>query len=313
MSNPSIFIVGCPRSGTTLLQLVVNAHPEIAVMPEAPWIYRFPKRRVGITPEGAVTADLIPALLEHPKFAPLGITRSDLLSLIGDNQRPTYSAFVERIFDLYGKMQSKDLVGNKTPALVRRLELVHELWPEARIVHLIRDGRDVFLSIKNRGLHHRNSGVGISRTEDPVSTIGLWWELNVQMGRKAGRTLGPGLYYEVLYERLVKNPTDACADLCAFLGVPYRNAMLRFYESGKTQKASLPITPCLRDWRSQMPPEEVEVFESAAGRTLYDLCYPRAFPHPHPELVDRSLRKRALLLAQSRRYARAFEGVAAKP
>ncbi len=308
MPNPYVFIVGCPRSGTTLLQRVVNAHPKIAVMPESPWIYQLLKQRTGMTPERTVKKDIVPALLEHPKFANLGITREQLQSLIGENQRATYATFVQRIFHLYGKMQDKDLVGNKTPALVRRLEVVHELWPEARIVHLIRDGRDVFLSMKNRPLRNRDSRSRIAWAEDPVSTVGLWWELNVQMGRKAGETLGPRLYYEMSYELLVSNPTGACKKLCGFLEVPQSDAMLRFYERGKTQKDSRPITPGLRDWRSQMPPEDVEVFESAAGRMLDDLGYSRAFLHPRHELVDRSNRKRGLLLAQSPRYARAYEG-----
>ncbi len=308
MSNPYVFIVGCPRSGTTLLQRMVNAHPKIAVMPEAPWMYQLFKQRNGITPHGTVTADLIPALLEHPKFATLGITGDQLLPLIGEDQHPTYAAFVRRIFDLYGMMQGKDLVGNKTPGLVRRLEVVHEHWPEARIINLIRDGRDVFLSMKNRPLHSHDSEAHPGWTEDPVSRGALWWELSVQLGRKAGKSLGPRLYYEVRYESLVNHPTEACARLCDFLEVPQSDAMLRFYESGKTKKASRPLIPGLRDWRSQMSAEDIERFESAAGKMLDDLGYPRAFPHPSPELVERSVRMRRLLLAASPRYARAYEG-----
>jgi hypothetical protein len=309
--NPYVFIVGCPRSGTTLLQRVLDAHPNVAVMPEAHWIYELVEKRTGMTPEKVVESDIVPALMGHAKFARLGITCDQLLGLIGENQGATYSTLVRRIFDVYGRMRNKELVGNKTPALVRRLEVLHELWPEVRIVHLVRDGRDVFLSMKNRPLHNQGPGARMGWTEDPVSTVALWWELNVQMGRKAGKTLGPRLYHEVLYETFVKHPTEACADLCAFLAAPYTDAMLRFYEDGKTRKASLPITPGLRNWRSQMSPHDVEVFESAAGRMLDDLGYSRACPHPARELVTRSSLKRDLLLARSRRYARAYEGATA--
>jgi hypothetical protein len=123
-------------------------------------------------------------------------------------------------------------------------------------------------------------------------------------------TLGPRLYHEVSYETFVKHPADACADLCAFLGLSYTDAMLRFYEGGKNRKASLPITPGLRDWRSQMSSHEVEVFESVAAKMLDDLGYSRAYPRPARELVARSDLKRSLLLAKSRRYARAYEGTA---
>ncbi len=305
--NPYVFIVGCPRSGTTLLQRLVNAHPKIAIVPEAPWIYHLLKARAGITPQRTVTPDLVPALLEHPKFPLLGITRDQLLPLIGEPRRVTYSTFVKGIFDLYGGMRGKDLVGNKTPAVVRRLEVVHELWPEARIIHLIRDGRDVYLSMKNRALHSRDSEALATWPDDPVLTAALWWELNVQMGRKAGKSLGPELYCEVRYESLVNRSTEVCAEVCGFLGVTYSDAMLRFYEGQKTKRASRPITPGLRDWRSQMASEDAELFEAAAGETLDDLGYPRAFPDPVPELMERSARKRDSLLAQSPRYARAYE------
>src|SRR5712692_7946182 len=97
--NPYVFIVGCPRSGTTLLQRMINAHRQIAVMPEAPWIYQF-LEGTGIGSGGVVKDDLIPALLNQAKFARLGITRDQALSLIGENQPETYSTFVRRIFDL---------------------------------------------------------------------------------------------------------------------------------------------------------------------------------------------------------------------
>lgn len=308
MPNPYVFIVGCPRSGTTLVQRLVNAHPRIAIIPEAHWIYQLPEHRTGMTPDGMVDEKIVPALLEHPKFARLAINCDQLLALIGGNPRLAYSTFLRRVFDLYGRMQNKDLVGNKTPALVRRLEIVHNLWPEARIIHIIRDGRDVFLSMKNRPLRDRDVGARIVGAEDPVLTIGLWWELSVQMGRNAGKTLESLLYYEMRYETLVNRPREACTDLCAFLGVPYSDAMLRFYEGGKTRKDSQPITPGLRDWRTGMCAEDVEHFESAAGDLLEDLGYPRACPHPRRELVDRSRLKRGLLLGRSQRYTRAFKG-----
>jgi hypothetical protein len=99
--------------------------------------------------------------------------------------------------------------------------------------------------------------------------------------------MGSDLYYELRYEALVARPAEECAKLCAFLGVPYDDAMLRFHE-GRTKaepglsgkRAWLPITPGLRDWRTQMPAEEVERFEAAAGDLLDELDYARSTPRP---------------------------------
>jgi hypothetical protein len=126
-----------------------------------------------------------------------------------------------------------------------------------------------------------------------VGTAEVWWEWHVRLGREAGRTLRPDLYYELRYEFLVAHPEEECAKLCAFLGVAYDEAMLRFHE-GRTKtdpglsakNAWLPITPGLRDWRTQMPAAEVERFEAAAGDLLDELDYPRAVPRPRPAALQ---------------------------
>jgi len=308
MANPYVFIVGCPRSGTTLLRRMVNAHPQIAIISESHWIPRLFEERKELTPEGLVTPKLIPRLLEDPRFTRLRLARDRLQALLGTSQPVSYPEFVTRLFGLYGQRKGKALVGNKTPWFVRRLLLLHALWPTARFVHLIRDGRDVCLSMADwSGAHQNHPRVFPTWQNDSVLTAALWWELHVRLGRQAGNSLGPELYYELRYESLVRNPAEECAGLCAFLGLPYDDAMLRFHE-GRTKadpaldakRAWRPLTPGLRDWRSQMPGEDVERFEAAAGELLDELGYPRVVPRPRPESLERASRIRNLLAQDSK-------------
>jgi hypothetical protein len=271
---------------------MVNAHSEIAVTPETHWIPRFTKKRWGVT-RGLVTPELIPRLFEHPGFVALGIGREELVKLMGTGEPITYSAFVSGIFDLYGNAQRKRLVGDKTPGYVRRMKTLHLLWPKARFVHLIRDGRDVYLSMASRPLELPKAGVFDSWAEHPVPTAALWWELNVRLGREAGKALGPELYYEMRYESLTANPPEECAKLCSFLGVPYDDSMLRFYEGRIGTKAEpggkpdwQPITSGLRDWKSQMAAADIERFEATAGKLLDELHYARAVPHPGSKYLE---------------------------
>jgi hypothetical protein len=297
-TNPYVFIVGCPRSGTTLLRRIVNAHPQIAIMPESHWISRFFEKRRGLTPEGLVTSELIPSLLEDTRFTRLNIPRKKLEALMRAGQQASYSEFVSGIFNLYGKAQGKALAGNKTPWYVRRLRILHNLWPTARFVHVIRDGRDVCLSMVNWPTTHANHpGLFSTWNEDSVSTAALWWEFMVRIGRQAGRSLGPKLYYEIRYESLVNGPAEESASLCDFLGLPYDDALLRFYESQTKPKAARPITAGLRDWRSQMLADDVERFEAAAGELLDELGYSRAFPNSGSAMLQ-SARTIRNLLAQ---------------
>jgi hypothetical protein len=292
--NPFVFIVGCPRSGTTVLQRVVDAHPLLAIINQSRWIPGFSRMVARRSPDGLVTADMIPRLLNYRGlFQKLGISREALEQLLARGAL-SYARFVSAVFDLYGQNHGKSLVGDKTPIYVRSIRMLHAQWPDARFVHLIRDGRNVCLSTVN----WERQAAWLSKTyvtwrEDAVTTAAMRWRWNVRLGREAGQTLDAGRYYELRYEALVNQPGEECARLCAFLGVPYDEAMLRFHE-GRTKadpkldakKAWRPITPGLRDWRTQMPAEAVERFEAAAGDLLDELGYPRAVPRPRSESLQ---------------------------
>ncbi len=311
MANPYVFIVGCPRSGTTLLQRMADAHPLLGVTNESRW---FDKRWIvewldegrGLTREGFVTPELGSRMVEHPRFSRLKMSREEVFMLLGNGQPVSFADFVTRLFDLYGQRIGKALVGNKTPIYVRRLHTLHKLWPGARFVHLIRDGRDVCLSVVPWAKGPIFKDKFNTSRDYPISTVALWWELSVRLGRQAGKFLGPELYYEIRYESLIRNPEEECAALCAFLGLPYDGAMLRFHQ-GRTKtdhaldakRAWLPLTQGLRDWRSQMPTDDVERFEAVVGDLLDELSYPRAILHPRPESLEEAARVRNLLAQDS--------------
>ena len=153
-----------------------------------------------------MTTKLVDRLLEARGVKNLETSREMLESLVEAREPVSYSTFVTGVFDLYGKGQGKRLVGDKTPAYVRRIPTLHALWPEARFVHIIRDGRDVCMSAINwRKADHalgRFSTWGV----DPITTAAVWWEWHVRLGREDGGSLAPKLYHEVRYEALVSEP-----------------------------------------------------------------------------------------------------------
>jgi Sulfotransferase family len=297
--KPCLFIVGCARSGTTLLHRIVDAHPLVAITPEIHWITHHFKQKNSPTTEEVVTPELLRKLVEHKRFAEFELDH-DKVEALATEIPVSYRVLLEGLFGLYGEGRDKPLVGNKTPAFIRRIPVLHDLWPEARFVHIIRDGRDVCLSVMNWRKAGSTAGRYPTYDDDPVTTTALWWERKVRQGRVAGRLLGPDLYREVHYEDLVSDPEGECRELCRFLGVPYDDAMLRFHV-GKTRydlpnprrqpkKAWLPITAGLRKWRSDMPPLDVERFEAAVAGLLDELGYERAFPDPSPESMEHAER-----------------------
>jgi sulfotransferase family protein len=280
--NPFVFLVGCPRSGTTLLHRLVDAHPEAAIVHETLWIAKFWERRVGLTPDGRVTRELAVRLHEHRRFGQLGIDQAALDRLVDAHTEDTYAELVTALFDLYGAGRGKPFVGDKSPGYVRSIPTLHELWPQARFVHLIRDGRDVCLSAINWKKADRVFRDHATWPQEPIATAALWWERSVRLGREAGASLPSELYAEVRYEDVVAHPARECRRICAFLGLEYDEAMIRFHEGrtretpGLTTKRKwLPPTAGLRDWRTDMSRDEVASFEAAAGDLLDELGYER--------------------------------------
>jgi hypothetical protein len=272
--NPYVFILGAPRSGTRLLGRLVNAHPDIAVIHEARFVPGWFRHRRGLTPEGFVTPELVEKLARFERFEHLEVDREQLEQIVAGREEMPYSAFITELFERHGSALGKRLVADKSPRYVRNIPTLNELWPAARFIHLVRDGRDVGLSVLNwKKVTVRGELVANLPTweEDRTTTVALWWERLVRLGREDGVPLGPGLYRELRYEALVDDPASECRALCEFLDVPYDEAMVQ-HHGGR------PPTPGLRKWRTQMPPEEVERFEAAAGDLLDELGYTRAFP-----------------------------------
>jgi len=324
MTNPFVFIVGCQRSGTTLLQHIVDIHPQIAIMPESGWFGTW--HGTGVTPEGYVTPDLIPMLLRFrtSKNIDLGIGPEELYEMVGRGNKVLYASFASAIFDRYGKARGKSLVGSKNPDYLRHLNTLHHLWPQAKFVHIIRDGRDVCLCASARWksrrdfrgfpflLYEKPDQVFDDWSEDPVITTAKWWEWNVRLGREFGRSLNPGMYYEIRYEALVTHPKAECIALCKFLGIPFDSAMLRHQKNFKPRRGpgrsvfnarvGLPITPGLRNWRSELVPEELERFEAAAGPFLEELGYSRGTERVQAESLEQAARVSGLFEERVRGY-----------
>src|SRR5262249_20497601 len=230
--------------------------------------------------------ELIPHLFENSRFFKFRIGVQELEEVVSSDEPISYARLVSGIFDAYGEANRKALVGDKTPDYVRKIHTLHALWPSVKFIHLIRDGRDVCLSLLN---WKRKAAKFADRfptwVADPVTTAAEFWEWHVRLGREGGRELKPELYYEIRYEALVAGPEQECAKLCAFLDVPYEPEMLRFHDGRARAAPGLdaknawqPITAGLRDWPTQMARPDLEHFEAAAGGLLDELGYPRAIP-----------------------------------
>lgn len=265
------------------------------------------EKGIGLSQDGFVTRDLGALLLSKRRLfrdVDLGITAQELADWTETSSGLSWARFISMLCDRYGRARGKALVGNKTPSFVRRISTMHLLWPEAKFVHIIRDGRDVLLSARVKWKDTPTFRDFSTWNLDKTTTAALWWEWNVRLGREAGRSMGPDYYYEMRYEQLVTDPESECTKLCDFLGVPFEAGILRHQENFQirhnqgggiiNERVALPITPGLRDWRSEMTRADLELFEAASGKLLDELAYPRATSHLDLQSIEHALRIRSV-------------------
>jgi hypothetical protein len=306
--NPYLFVVGCPRSGTTLLQRMLDHHPRLAVSNDSHFIPRAIEGvPIGVDP--ALTPELVEWVRTYRRFYRLNLPDVAVHEAAGKSR--TYREFVGALYSMYGRLRGKQLAGEKTPDYVRHLPRLHALFPWARSIHIIRDGRDVALSV----LEWARDGKGPSKlglwSDEPVAVCALWWRWQVSTGRRDGEELGAHQYREVRYEDLVARPEESLRSLASFLNLPYAPEMAA-YHVGKTRykpelsakKAWLPPTAGLRKWQTQLPERDLELFEALAGDLLCELGYQRSFEAASSETTELAERCRGWWEAELARRAK---------
>ena len=141
--NPYLFVVGCPRSGTTLLQRILDHHPQLAVSNDTHFIPGAIKR-AGDGTDPPLTTELVEWVLGYRTFSRLGLPEATVRAAAAEAR--TCSEFVSALYRAFGRKHGKPLAGAKDPRYVRYLPLLHALFPWVKTIHIIRDGRDVALS-----------------------------------------------------------------------------------------------------------------------------------------------------------------------
>jgi len=277
------FIVGCERSGTTLLQAMLNAHPQLAVPGESYFIPSMFRQRWRYGRGKRFRTEVfLRDLFRHPRVRRWHLDVTRVQAAMATAPPSGLADAIRNVYEQYALQQGKPRYADKTPAYVEHIPLLARLFDESVFVHLARDGRDVALSLRD---HVRGQPDG--KLFGDVALCALHWHTRVRRGRRAGAQLGPERYLEVRYETLVREPEATLWNVARFLGLPYDSAMLR-YRDGVDEisraflapnlqgRLHLPPTPGLRNWREEMTREEQAAFEAVAGKTLEAMGYGRS-------------------------------------
>lgn len=289
---PPFFVVGAARSGTTLLRVMLERHPAVAIPPESHFIPRMWEQRRRYGAEGRLErpGEFLRDLAADGRFRSWSLPVDAVREQLETIDRPTFADGIASAFRAYAKAHGKTAWGDKTPKYVDVIPLLAGLFPDARFVHMIRDGRDVALSV-----------LDMERLHTRAATPARVWARQVRDGRQAGLAIGSERYTELRYEDLLQDQRGELKRICSFLGITYRAAMLEHAQDALAsiparqremhQRLRLPPTKGLRDWRSQMSSQDLAEFEAVAGDQLDAFGYARATGPPSPATrVKASLR-----------------------
>ena len=267
-----LFVVGVQRSGTTMLRLMLDSHPDLAVPFETGFITVFFQKLVeyGDLSIGENRDKLVHDICHYHK-----VKQGHLIpdpSQLRHTGVTSYRGLVECIMSEYAATQGKSRWGDKTPFYITDIDVLHEIFPDCRIIHLVRDGRDVAVSQRKVSWASANT---VRIAED--------WRWKVTLARKIGNVLGRQ-YLEVRYEDLVLNTEAALRNICHFAELTFSEKMLLYHESGsermpeksmKWHRTSVrpPDKDKIEQWKRLLPVPDQILFEEVAGDALEMMGY----------------------------------------
>jgi hypothetical protein len=264
------FIVGHPRSGTTLLRFMLSSHPRLYVPDETgflPFLATDPQ----VDLDRTAVASLLRRIGKLNRFWD-GLVNDEAAFYAGLS-RPALPIILDA---LYRRQIPPGTArwGDKSPLYVQYIPQIKAIFPRAQFIHVIRDGRDAALSARAKW--------GRSKPYMDISYLLHNWVRNVQSGQSAGDQLGPDRYYEVRYETLINNPEGTLQALCVFLGETYDPAMLDYRQEAQRAgggidahvepQAVLQSSSICR-WQREMTRFERRLSQSVAGPLLAELGY----------------------------------------
>ena len=282
--GPAPFVCGVTRSGTTLLRLMLDAHPQMAIPGETHWL---PKLIKAVERSKQSPDDLADLIVDHKRWGDFHLDAEELRRRFRALEPVTAADAIRAFYLLYAEREGKTRYGDKTPGYIKEMSRISRVLPEARFIHIIRDGRDVALS------HFRmNWG-----PETPAESARLWRN-RIRKARKVGPKVPH--YTEVRFEDLVADSERVLRGVCDFIDLDFRPAMLEYHERAEGRLAEKarelprknrpnqpaetrleshrlakepPRSDRVEMWRDRMSEEQIAEYEAVAGDMLAELGY----------------------------------------
>lgn len=286
IKNSPIFIIGNPRSGTTLLQLMLTSHPNLSIPTECGFLIHLYDKYKNFEGEEFEIVEFVNAVFDSRKFELWKLDFENTLSYVVNKKPRNYAELVASIYEFYAECYHPDAKrwGDKNNYFLNHILEIDKIFPNAQYIHIIRDGRDVACSYKD--MEHLKGLKYAPNLPHGISEIANQWKMNISKIRESFDVLGWEKVIEIRYEDLTLNPQDILNKICDFLNITYSDEMLRFNENNKENelvpkefdawksmnKEKLSSSRIQR-WKDELTKEEILIFELKTTHILSKYNY----------------------------------------
>ena len=268
-----IFIVGCPRSGTTLLQQMLDAHPDIAIAPETFFIRNFwlQRKHYGDLNQDSNYRQLIKDIVDLPEFQEMKLNSGEF-SEIAWNSTRDYPSIFKLLLRQFAQQKKVKIVGEKTPNHLLYMETLEQFFPSARFIHIVRDPRAVVKSWQK-----------VPWTNGSLAGDAKVWRRYMATARLCANSVKSSLF-TLYYEKLVTAPEENLKNLCRFLNIEFDSAMICYHHQDSLTvniarepwkaDAKKPLTQALLNtWQTELSTQMISDIEIVVWSEMKHLGY----------------------------------------
>jgi len=285
------FIIGNPRSGTSLLRLMLTCHSEIMIPPECAFLVWWYEKYKNWNDENQdeLLESFIKDLAQSKKIEFWELDFVLLKEYLSQRNISDYASLSDMVYSFYIEMKSSSKVkywGDKNNYYVKHIDLLNQLFPDAKFIQIIRDGRDVASSYKNMGQIKSDSKYAPNLPSE-ISEIAAEWAGNNEMIYTSFQKEGLiDKTITVRYEDLVMHPEKSLKRLCDFLLIEFEDGMLNYHSENRNsflepkdflawkQKTFQKIdSKAVGKYKTHFSKSEIESFEQIAKSTLEKYNY----------------------------------------
>jgi hypothetical protein len=291
---PAPFVAGVSRSGTTLLRLMLDAHPDLTIPAETHFVPMVANVCDELIKEGAsgevIRERALETMTGHPRWGDFLLDPEEVRERMEAYDPITTGDAIRAFYEACAAQQGKPRWGDKSPPYTYKAPRIQAVLPEAHFIHIIRDGRDVALSLSE-----------VSWGTDDITEAAKKWVKELRKARRRSKRLARGTYMECHYEELVSDPEPVLRRIVEHVDLPWSDQMLEYPKHaqermrGEMERTLKPLgggtitaeertrqhqllfeppSPSRASrWRTDMSPENRRAFEEVAGPLLKKLGY----------------------------------------